>query len=90
MKKSNAQVIRSTRRSNEVMEYNGGLITRIKDLEATVQEQQEKIVDMELDIEEKNQQLMLLENASPIKVFCKVRSGRGGILEDKRNCHQRI
>ena len=78
MKKSNAQVIRSTRRSNEVMEYNEGLITRIKDLEATVHEQQEKIVDMELDIEEKNQQLMLLENASPIKVFCKVRSGRGG------------
>ena len=78
LKKSKAQVNRSTKRSDEVMHYNEGLAARIKELEATVQEQQERIVDLELDLDEKNQQLTLMEEASPIQFFCKVRSGRRG------------
>jgi hypothetical protein len=78
LKRAQAQVNRSTKRSDNVMEYSETLLARIKELEATVKQQQSQIVDLEVDIEEKNKQITELEGACPIQVFGKLRKGQRG------------
>jgi hypothetical protein len=60
------------------MEYLETLLARIKELEATVKQQQSQIVDLEIDVEEKNKQISELEGACPIQVFGKIRKGQRG------------
>jgi hypothetical protein len=62
-----AQVNRSTKRSDNVMEYSETLLARMKELEATVKQQQSQIVDLEE-----------LKGGCPIQVFGKVRKGQRG------------
>jgi uncharacterized coiled-coil protein SlyX len=60
------------------MEYSETLLARMKELEATVKQQQSQIVDLEVNIEEKNKQISKLEGACLIQVFGKVRKGQHG------------
>jgi hypothetical protein len=78
LKRAQAQVNRSTKRSDNVMEYSETLLARMKELEARVKQQQSQIVDLEVDIEEKYKQISELEGACPIQVCGKVRKGQHG------------
>jgi hypothetical protein len=42
---------------------------------------QNEYADLQPQIEEKDEQLRLIDGASPIKVFSKVRYGRGGQMK---------
>ena len=78
LKRAQAQVNRSTKRSDDVMEYTASLVARIKELEGTIKQQQSLIVDLEVDVEEKNKQIFDLDGACPVKVFGKMRHGQRG------------
>jgi chromosome segregation ATPase len=91
-KRSKAQVNRSSRRSDDVMEINNALEDKIKQLEQTIKEQQyeriaieevldekdDKIRALEKELNAKNDTIKALEETSPIKYFGKVRQGRRG------------
>jgi hypothetical protein len=78
LKKSTAQVNRSTKRANDVNDYSESLRLRIIELESTVKQLQEQVVDLEVDLEEKTNKLVELEDSCPIKVFGKIRHGQRG------------
>ncbi len=78
LKRAQAQVNRSTKRSNNVMEYSETLVARIKELEGMVKTQQSLIVDLEVDVEEKNKQISDLDGACPVEVFGKIRHAQRG------------
>jgi hypothetical protein len=78
MKKAYTQVNRSTKRADDVNDYSESLRLRIKELESQNKQLQEQVVDLEVDLEEKNSKLVELEGSCPIKVFGKVRHGQRG------------
>ena len=57
------------------------LFKKIKELQSNIQELQNSNADLQLQIKEKNDQLRLSNGAAPIKVFSKVRYGRGGQMK---------
>jgi hypothetical protein len=54
-------VNRSTKRANDVNDYSESLRLRIKELEFTVKQLQEQVVDLEVDLEEKSNKLAELD-----------------------------
>jgi hypothetical protein len=78
LKRAHTQVNRSTKRADDVNDYSESLHLRIKELESTVKQLQEQVVDLEVDLEEKSNKLAELEHSCPIKVFGKVRHGQRG------------
>ena len=78
MKKAYTQVNRSTKRADDVNDYSESLRLRIKELESQNKQLQEQVVDLEVDLEEKNSKFVELEGSCPIKVFGKVRHGQRG------------
>jgi chromosome segregation ATPase len=78
MKKAYTQVNRSTKRADDVNDHSESLRLRIKELESQNKQLQEQVVDLEVDLEEKNSKLIELECLCPIKVFGKVRHGQRG------------
>ncbi len=80
-KKAEKQVHQSTRRSQSAMQYTKCLLEKIKELEGTMQDLQNCNADLQLQLDEKDEQLRLMDGASPIKVFSKVRYGRGGQMK---------
>lgn len=77
-KKAERQVNRSTKRSDDVIEYNQLLENRIKALESTVQLQNEQRIELEMQLMEKDEQIQCMEDSSPIKTIGKVHSGGRG------------
>ena len=80
-KKAEFQEQQSTRRSQDSTNYTESLQKKIKELQSNLQQLQNSNADLQLQIEEKNDQLRLSEGAAPIKVFSKVRYGRGGQMK---------
>lgn len=80
-KKAERQVKQSTRRSESAMEYTQSLIDKINELEGNVRHLHNENADLQLQIQEKDEQLRLMDDAFPIKVFSKVRYGRGGQMK---------
>jgi hypothetical protein len=58
------------------MQYTECLLEKIKELEGTMQDLQNCSADLQLQLNEKDEQLRLMDGASPNKVFSKVGYGR--------------
>jgi hypothetical protein len=82
LKRVNAQANRSAKRSDDAMEYSESLRRRIKDLEEEVNNQNRRHIELQMEIDEKDQLIAQLEasleSSAPIKVFGKVRPGQRG------------
>ena len=76
--KAEKQVHQSTRGSQSAMQYTECLLEKIKELEGTMQDLQNCNTDLQLQLDEKDEQLKLTDGASPIRVFSEVRYRRGG------------
>ena len=79
LKRAQAQVNRSTKKLDNVMEYSETLLARIKELEATVKQQQSQIVDLEVNVQEKNKQISELEGHALSR--CLGRYARGNVAQ---------
>jgi hypothetical protein len=82
LKRAIAQVNpRSARRSDDVVEINSALEQRVKDLEASLRQEQQQQFNLEEQLEEKNNEVkelqVTLEQAAPVKVFGKIKGGSG-------------
>jgi hypothetical protein len=77
-KRAEAQVIRSTRRSAEVIGHSSTQEQRIKEIEAIVKNQNHQLMELQDEFDRKNDQVQELEKAFPIKVFGKIRDGQRG------------
>lgn len=77
-KNAEKQVNRSSRRSDDVMEYCQALEKRITDLENTVKRQDEHRIELEMQLMDQDQLIEDLIDSAPIKVFGKVRGNKKG------------
>ena len=80
-KKSERQVQQSTRRSQNAMEYTESLLQKIKILEKSNQDLHNSNADLQVQVEEKAEELRLMDAAVPIKVLARERYGRGGQMK---------
>ena len=77
-KSAERQAIRSSRRSDDVMEYTKALENQIRELEADAKQRVQHQMELEMQLMEKEDELQALQLASPIKVFGKNRGNRKG------------
>ena len=77
-KHAEEQMNRSTRCSADLMDHSASCKQRIKDLEATVKQQHSQQMEIEQELDRKNDKLNELDKAFPIKVFGKNRGSQRG------------
>jgi TolA-binding protein len=68
------------RHSAEVMDHNASQEQRIKELEAIVKQQHSQLMELEQELNKKNDEIQELDKAFPIKVFGKIRGGQRGAI----------
>lgn len=71
-KNAERQVGRSTKRSNDVMEYSKALQDHIAELESMLKERDAQCIELEMQLIEKDEQIQRMEESSPIKTIGKV------------------
>jgi hypothetical protein len=77
-KNAERQAVRSSRRSDDVMEYTKALENEIRELEADVKQRVQHQMELEMQLMEKDNELQALQLSSPIKIFGKIRGNRKG------------